>query len=360
MESSRRDFLKGAVVGSAAMVLPAYAQQEQNQSAQPKAQTAIPRWRGFNLLDMFTMRSRGDFREDDFKSIRDFGFNFVRFPTCHRLWIEGDDNSKIKEPMLAKLDRGIELANAAGLHVSLNFHRGPGYSVNAEFKEPFNLWKDKEALDAFCFHWQLMAKRYKGISKDKLSFDLINEPPSVGEQMSRADHERVVRTTVAAIRQINPDRLIVADGLSWGNESMPELADLGIAQSTRAYQPMFISHYGASWVDSGNYPVPAWPGNGWDRKRLEEHYGKWADLARKGVGVHCGEGGAFNKTPHAVVLAWLRDVLEILTGHGIGLALWNFRGSFGILDSGRTDVQYEDFQGHKLDRKLLGLLQEFA
>ena len=27
-----------------------------------------------------------------------------------------------------------------------------------------------------------------------------------------------------------------------------------------------------------------------------------------GVGVHCGEGGAYNKTPHKVVLAWLRDV----------------------------------------------------
>ncbi len=60
-----------------------------------------------------------------------------------------------------------------------------------------------------------------------------------------------------------------------------------------------------------------------------------------------------------MVLAWLRDVLEILTSNGIGLALWNFRGSFGILDSGRKDVQYEDFHGHKLDRKLLNLLQEF-
>ena len=360
MTSSRRDFLKQAVVGSAAIVVPAFGQQGQSQSAQSKAQTAIPRWRGFNLLEMFTMRSRGDFVEDDFKWIRDWGFDFVRFPTVYRLWIEDGDDYKIKGSMLAKLDRGIELAGQYGLHVSLNFHRGPGYSVNAEFKEPKNLWKDKEPLDAFCFHWQLMAKQYKGISRDKLSFDLINEPPSIGDQMSRADHERVVRTTVAAIREISPDRLVVADGISWGNETMPELADLKIAQSTRAYQPMFISHYGASWVDSANYPQPAWPGNGWDRKRMEEHYKKWADLARMGVGVHCGEGGAFNKTPHTVVLAWLRDVLEILTGHGIGLALWNFRGSFGIIDSGRQDVQYEDFQGRKLDRKLLSLLQEFA
>ena len=360
MNRSRREFLRQAVVGSAALAVPALGQQKQSQSGPAKAQTAIPRWRGFNVMEMFTMRSRGDFVEDDFKWMRDWGFDFVRFPTVYRLWIEDGDDYKIKESMLAKLDRGIELANQSGLHVSLNFHRGPGYSVNAEFKEPHSLWKDKTALDAFCFHWQLMAKRYQGIAKDKLSFDLINEPPSLGSTMSRADHERVVRATVAAIREINPDRLVVADGISYGNETAPELADLKIGQSTRAYQPMFISHYGASWVDSGKYPQPAWPGNGWDRKRLEEHYKKWADLARMGVGVHCGEGGAFNKTPHDVVLAWLRDVLEILTGHGIGLALWNLRGSFGILDSGRTDVAYEDFHGHKLDRKLLALLQEFA
>lgn len=81
--------------------------------------------------------------------------------------------------------------------------------------------------------------------------------------------------------------------------------------------------------------------------------------ARQGIGVHCGECGCFHKTPHAVFLAWFRDVLAILTEHNIGYALWNFRGSFGLLDSGRSDVAYEEFHGHKLDRKLLQLLQEF-
>jgi endoglucanase len=41
---------------------------------------------------------------------------------------------------------------------------------------------------------------------------------------------------------------------------------------------------------------------------------------------------------------------------GIGWALWNFRGSFGILDSGRSDAPYENFQGHQLDRRMLDLL----
>ena len=41
-----------------------------------------------------------------------------------------------------------------------------------------------------------------------------------------------------------------------------------------------------------------------------------------------------------------------------GWAMWNFRGSFGVLDSGRDDVEYEDWHGRKLDRKLLTLLQK--
>ncbi len=327
MENNRRQFLKMVAAGAAAATLPApplggagpaYARKTGKQQNLRKsvAQTVLPRWRGFNLLDMFTMRSKGNFQEDDFRWMRDWSFDFVRLPMCYRLWIKDGDDYKIHEPMLKKLDRAVQLAGKYGLHISLNFHRGPGYSVNREFIEPHNLWKDAEPLKAFCFHWQMLAKRYRGISKDKLSFDLINEPA-------------------------------------------PELADLGIGQSTRAYQPMFVSHYMASWVRGDRFPMPTWPGHGWDRKRLQQHYQKWADLAKKGVGVHCGEGGAYNKTPHKVVLAWLRDVLEILTGHGIGLALWNFRGSFGILDSGRKDVKYEDFHGHKLDRKLLKLLQDF-
>ena len=95
-----------------------------------------------------------------------------------------------------------------------------------------------------------------------------------------------------------------------------------------------------------------------DRDALARHFGKWADLARQGVGVQCGECGAYNKTPHAIFLAWFTDVLDILKGHGIGYALWNFRGSFGVLDSGRADVPYEDWHGHKLDRKLLQILRE--
>jgi len=39
--------------------------------------------------------------------------------------------------------------------------------------------------------------------------------------------------------------------------------------------------------------------------------------------------------------------------------MWNLRGPFGVLDSERQDVAYEDFKGHKLDRKMLELLRKY-
>jgi len=324
------------------------------------AQTVLPRWRGFNLLEMFTSKSERNFQEDDLLWMADCGFDFARLPMCYSLWIEDGEIYNLKESMLENVDRAVELGRKHGVHVSLNFHRAPGYSVSREREEPFDLWKDREALDAFCFHWQLFAKRYQGIPSDQLSFDLVNEPGLV----PRDEHERVIRAAVTAIRTVDPERLIIIDGLRWGREPCPELTDLGLAQSCRAYDPMAVSHYRASWVGGEKFPEPVWPGlefrgERWDRTRLVKHYEPWVRLARQGVGVHCGEGGAFNKTPHDVFLSWFRDVLAVLTTQGIGYALWNFRGSFGVLDSGRRDVDYENWHGHKLDRKLLSLLQKF-
>ena len=83
----------------------------------------------------------------------------------------------------------------------------------------------------------------------------------------------------------------------------------------------------------------------------------WKAVEAQGVGVMVGEWGAYDKTPHDVFLRWAEDCLANWEKAGWGWAMWNFRGSFGVLDSGRANVRYEDFHGHKLDRKLLDLLQ---
>jgi len=77
------------------------------------------------------------------------------------------------------------------------------------------------------------------------------------------------------------------------------------------------------------------------------------------VGAHVGEWGAYNHTPHDVVLAWARDNLDLWKANNWGWSLWNLRGSFGILDSNRKDVVYESYHGHSLDKAMLELLREY-
>lgn len=365
---TRRDFARTVALAGAAAASPALAA--------PK--NALPRWRGFNLLYLFQARNQKgavEIPEDDFRMIRDLGFDFVRIPMDYWFWIDSDwrtngkpaaaDLLKVKEAGLAHVDRIVELGRKHGLHVSLNLHRAPGYCINNAELEPLLLWRDKDAEDAFVFHWDLFARRYRDIPPGELSFNLLNEAPSPRPgYMSREDYRRVMTRATDKIRETTPDRTILIDGLNVGNRVVYEMLPTGVAQSVHAYTPAEVSHYRAAWVDKrSDFPHPLWPavkrdGSGLvSRESLEAHYEPWGWLVQQGIGVHCGEAGAYNKTPHDSFLRWMCDVLDILRIHNIGWALWNFRGSFGVLDSGREDCPYEDWHGHKLDRKLLTLLQ---
>jgi endoglucanase len=321
----------------------------------------LPRWRGFNLLEKFTAERSAPFRESDFAWMGEWGFDFVRLPLSYRCWADAGDWLKLREEPLKEIDQAVAFGRKHGVHVNLNFHRGPGYCVNPP-KEPLDLWSNEEALKACAFHWAHFAKRYKGIPSTQVSFDLLNEPGAIPE----ADYVRVVKRLVEAIRAEDPDRLIIADGLRWGGDPVYGLVDAGVGQSTRGYAPMQISHYKASWINgSDRWPEPTWPltlkpGDVWDKERLrKERIEPWKALERKGVGVHVGEWGAFQHTPHPVALAWMRDCLQLWKEAGWGWAMWNFRGSFGLLDSNRADVKYEEFRGHQLDRQMLDLVRAY-
>lgn len=381
---NRRRFVQGvglAAAGSGRLALGTALEFEE------PVRNRLPRWRGFNLLDYFSPAPsrRGpaaQTTEDDLRWMRDWGFDFVRLPMAYPRYVRHDPSRQITPEEVLAIDEAavdeiaalVASANRFGLHVSLNLHRAPGYCVNAGFHEPYNLWRDQAALDAFCFHWKMWARRFREVSSELLSFDLVNEPSlreDMNDQHGRRStvpgeiYRKVAKAAAEAIWEERRDRLVIADGNDVGASVIPEIADLDIAQSCRGYFPHYISHYRAPWVfrNPDDAPVPVWPGSmggrTYSRTDLEEFYRPWIELVRKGVGVHCGECGCWRETPHRVFLAWFQDVLEILTPAGIGYALWNFRGDFGILDSGRTDIEYEDWHGHRLDRGLLDLLRRF-
>lgn len=466
----------------------------------------LPRWRGFNLLEKFMVHSNKPFVEDDFRMIRDLGFNFVRLPMDYRCWIVDGDWERFDEKTLKEIDEAVALGEKYGIHVMLNFHRAPGYTV-AQPPEKTSLWTDRKTQEVCAKHWALFAKRYKGIPNSRLSFNLFNEPSNIDEET----YAKAAGFIINAIRKEDPERLIVSDGLNWGGKPFSGAKELRIALATRGYSPFQLTHYRASWAHgSDTWPVPKWPmrnANGllfgsfkkgqqapmviegpfdrdttlrfhlnqvstravlsvkadgktlWEKdfvpkdgegewskvvyrpewncyqniydktyetvipketKRVEIAVAEgdwltlskialqagsgpvaeidlvpdwsakapvfrydaqkgaldggtvqgreflqetaiapWVAVEKTGVGVMVGEFGSYDKTPHDVTLAWMEDCLKNWQDADWGWALWNFRGSFGVLDSGRADVNYEDFHGRKLDRKMLELLQKY-
>ncbi len=381
MQPTRRDFLLQSATLAAGFI--AAGGQTPLRAQPPK--NPLPRWKGFNLLDFFSpdpANARPATTEEHLKWMADWGFDFIRLPMAYPSYVKFDRSRPIRPDEIRAIDTQatdrieqlVHLAHKHNLHVSLNLHRAPGFCVNAGFVEPYNLWQDARAMDDFVYHWSFWANRFRQISPKKISFDLLNEPctrEDMNDQHSKRGpipgdkYREMALKASQAIRKANPDFMVIADGNNVGSSVIPEITDLNIAQSCRGYNPGIISHYKAPWVfkDTTGLPEPKWPGQVGDqylsRAMLEKQYEPWIALTKQGVGVHCGECGCFNKTPHPVFLAWFEDVLDVLTSNGIGYALWEFRGSFGMLDSGREDVAYENWHGHKLDRKLLTLLQKY-
>jgi aryl-phospho-beta-D-glucosidase BglC (GH1 family) len=321
---------------------------------------------GFNMLWMFYWQgkkaAKPNLKQLDFIAKR--GFNFIRVPTDYRFWTKDFDYFNPNEKTFEKIDSYLAACRERGLHMSLNLHRTPGYCINNIEIERHNLWKDKQAQDAFVFLWEGFARRYKGISSDELSFDLLNEPPDIGEfGFTRKRHEKIMRRTINAIRAIDADRLIILNGVGGGGVAIPELADTGTIHSGRGYAPYTISHYKAEWIKMPRgykWQEPVYPGimenEPWDKKALKEYYRPWREVEASGTRIHIGEFGCYNKTPNDVALRWLGELLEVFNEYKWGYALWNFAGPFGIAEHGRPGTKYETLDGFKVDRELLELL----
>jgi endoglucanase len=321
---------------------------------------------GFNFQWMFSWQEGHLPAEPDLKAldfIAGLGFDFVRIPTDYRFWTRDFDYLHPDEAVFAYLDRYLEACRARRIQMNLNLHRAPGYCINRTDLEKHSLWTDKEAQDGFAFLWETFARRYKGVPSADLSFDLLNEPPDIGRRgMTRENHAAVMRRTAAAIRAIDPGREIVIDGIYGGGVAVPELADLGVIHSGRGYAPMPVTHYKANWW-SGSvglpepvYPGTIWDGIAWDKEALRSFYQPWRDLQAKGVSVHIGEFGCFNRTPNDVAMRWFTDLLGLYKEFGWGFSLWGFEGAFGIIQHGRPVAVYENYKGYRVDRALTDLI----
>jgi endoglucanase len=397
---SRRAVLKAGVASAAACLFGgplAFGRDSQTSQNSLIAGSINPRWYGFNLLEYFSTdtdwmkyfpyQNDGQFKEDDFRWIRDWGFNWVRLPMDYRFWTDPGDLLKIREKQVEPIDRAIKLGQKYRVHVNINLHRAPGECILDMMdekvtgihitKEKNSVYNDRATLEAFVHQWSFFARRYKGIPNEQLSFNLVNEPiewddtANTGADKLRAamkgseGYVHVAREAIAAIRAEDPQRLIVTDGYKGGGEVIPQLYDTKVMQSCHDYFPVQLTHYHNPWARpmGDNVPLPTWPlqdATGHvivDKQTVIKLFAPWSEAAQAGIPLHFGEMGCDKNTPPAVVYAWYNDSLDVINGLRSGWALWNFRGPFGILDTGRAGTDFKKWHGHQLDAKLLSLLQ---
>jgi endoglucanase len=412
---SRRSMLKSLAASAAVRILPSalsgVSVQVRSALAEGRDGTPSPAknpaWFGFNLLEYFSTdkdwmkcfpyKDDGLFQEDDFRWMRDWGFNFVRLPMDYRFWTDLNDLMTISEKHVEPIDRAIRLGEKYGIHVNICLHRAPGECILDGLDEAItgihitqektNVYEDARTLEAFVHQWTYFAQRYRGTNNERLSFNLVNEPmyrPTPAEaaelkthnpddvfsRESRQRHElhyvRVARAAIADIRALDPKRLIVTDGYPVAASPIPELFDARVMQNCHTYIPAPLTHYQCEWARGfvpSDTPLPTWPlkdrqGRVYDRAALASTFRPWANLRRQGIPIHFGEMGCYKHTPPNVVLAWFDDTLDVLNDLHTGWALWNFRGPFGILDTERPGTKFEDWHGHQLDRPFLNLLQK--
>src|SRR6201988_384059 len=194
---SRRTAIKSLGIAAGSLLLPAgFSDTALAISVQAKSPARNPKWYGFNLLEYFSTdtdwmkyfpyKNDGMFQEDDFRWIHDWGFNWVRLPMDYRFWTNPQDLLKIHEENVVPIDRAVKLGEKYGIHINLCLHRAPGYCILDTMdealtgihvtKEKSSVFPDPEMLEAFVYQWAYFADRYKGVSSERLSFNLVNEP----------------------------------------------------------------------------------------------------------------------------------------------------------------------------------------
>ena len=298
--------------------------------------------------------------ENDFQFLARTGFDHVRLPIDEKeMWLEdGTPN----EPAFALLRKAIGWARANNLRVIVDLHVVRSHYFNAANEGRHNtLWTDPAAQARFHDIWRQLSTRLHDEPLDSVAYEILNEPVADDPE----DWNKLVAGTLAVIRPLEPDRVIVLGSNRWQIPStMPQLRvpanDRNIILSFHTYSPLLFTHYRASWtplksfqgavhypgpiVDAPTYAmlmkepgdIPNLARNGnenWGPARFLQELKPAIDRARElNLQLYCGEFGCMPTVPRADRLAYYRDIVGVFRANGIAFANWEYKGSFGIFE----------------------------
>lgn len=160
--------------------------------------------------------------EQAIADLKGLGFNSVRVPFNYNLfwW-----NNQLRDNGFEYFDRLIEWCRKYDMYVLLDMHGAPGYqnpgdhadNVNSNASQPrdsVTFW-DGNNVQIAATIWRHIANRYKD-EPVVWGYDLINEPvPQDGREYELLPSFITMRN---AIREVDNNHIIVAEGSWWGSD----------------------------------------------------------------------------------------------------------------------------------------------
>ena len=295
----------------------------------------------------------------DIHQIRGWGFDHVRLPVDYIVLEEDAQPGTYLQSGFDRISRCLDWCWEVGLRVILDLHKAPGYAFDAQAQNDFET--NPRQQDRFIALWAEITRRYAEQDSDFLAFELLNE-------VVFDDFEKwnvIVRRTVAQIRALDAERLILFGGNTYSSvdtlAELPDLADANILPKFHFYLPMMVTHQKAYWVPAllefdrevpypgevdgladflRQNPAYAWRlrdevdarfDKGYLRRRLAPAL---AFMQARQTALHCGEFGVIDRAPLAARLNWTRDMVSLLQEAGIGYAYWTYKAmDFGLVDA---------------------------
>ncbi len=302
-----------------------------------------PRFRG--------VMSGGDWSEDAFRTLADYGVNLMRFQISKS---PGEDNvteqgfRNLVNRSLQTLDRVLPLARKYNINMLIDMHFGAGTVATKLLSNELSWEPAKQQL--LIDVWREIAEKYKD-EPIIWGYDLLNEPRENNYTYieGNSDWNGLAERIARAIREVDPQKRIIVESTGWGSPAdFPNLRPIdlpNIVYSFHFYAPGEFTHQGVHNRPRGiRYPGVI-AGREWNREELRKAVQPVIDFQKKyRVPVYVGEFGAARWAPGAE--QYFDDLISIFEENGWDWTYhafrewdgWSFEHSSDFNDNKRSDA----------------------
>jgi len=315
-------------------------------------------WFWLNKGEIVPLEKRVSLSE--LKNLKKMGITFLRVPVDMANLYAPELANRLNPEKLALLFDGLKKIISCGLAVNFDLHSISQQEGGSDYSGP--LGKDEKFTEEFYFFWENLAEKLAAFDPDWLIVEPMNEPVFMGEEEKWPP---IQEKLISLIRKKLPAHTILATGAFWSNPPallrITPLKDDNIWYVFHFYYPHVFTHQGATWSSEWlknlrQVPYPSSPEavqkaislvkeeqlkkylenygqEHWNASRIEKeilNLIRWAES--HGVRLFCNEFGAYRDyCLPSYRKAWIADVRRVLEKYGIGWAMWEYDGSFGLV-----------------------------